>query len=65
MLYLKGYARYIFASFFLKEINFETKKNVFTPKSLFVLEKVEIQNFRYSNFMCHQMPIHKKRKTFS
>ena len=28
--------------FILKETNWETKKNVFTPKSLFVLKKIKI-----------------------
>ena len=49
----------------LKEANCETKKNVFTPKSPFVLEKIKIWKFRYSNFMCLQMPKHKKETHFT
>ena len=49
----------------LKEANWETKKNVFTPKSPFVPEKIKIYNCRYSNFMCHQMPKHKKEAHFT
>ena len=37
----------------LKESTWEIKKNVFyfTSKALFVLQKIKLQNFRYSNFM--------------
>ena len=39
-----GYFCFILSVCFLslKETNCETKKNVFTPKSLFVLEKIKI-----------------------
>ena len=37
----------------LNESTCQTRKNVFyfTPKALFVLEKIKFQNFRFSNFM--------------
>ena len=37
----------------LKDSNCTTRRNVFcfTSKPFFVLEKIEVQNFKYSNFM--------------
>ena len=52
---IKGCVHYIFASFFLslEESTCEIRKNVlhFSSKALFVLKKIKVHNFRYSNFM--------------
>ena len=54
---LKCCVRYIFFTslFFLslKEITYETRKNVFyfTSRALFVFEKIKVDNIKYSSFM--------------
>ena len=52
VLKFEGCVRYVFACSFLIliESSCQTRKN-FTSKDLFVLKKIKLYNFRFSNFM--------------